>query len=250
MLRDYQNRAVTSVRSSYAVAFCVSIVHAKATAETFARHGYRAAAVHSGLPVAERDRLIAGLGTGEIDVLTSCEILGEGIDIPTIGCAMLLRPTRSLAVYLQQVGRGLRPAPGKSHLTVLDLAGLALEHGLPDEPRHWTLAGTPKRQAGEARSWTCRQCVCLNKAGATFCVDCGAPRPAGSRQFTVDSHAELVELQRQQREREVARLSYRQFMSEPRSRREFEIYRRAHGYRRGWIWRAEQQQAAMFGAPT
>jgi helicase-like protein len=63
----------------------------------------RAAVVHGQLPVAKRDHLIAGLGTGEIEVLTSCEILGEGIDIPTIGCAILLRPPRSLAVYLQQV---------------------------------------------------------------------------------------------------------------------------------------------------
>jgi DNA repair protein RadD len=157
----------------------------------------------------------------------------------------------ALACRLSAAGcRGLRPAPGKSHLTVLDLAGNALEHGLPDEERRWTLAGAPKRPTGEPPGWTCRQCAYLNKAGAMFCANCGSQRPMRPREFPVDPQAELVELQRQQREREVAQLSYRQFMSQPRSRREFEIYRRAHGYKKGWIWHAEQKQAAMFGAQT
>jgi superfamily II DNA or RNA helicase len=251
MAADLSGDAVAEYRSHAdhkpCVAFCVSIVHARATAELFEKSGYRAAAVHGELPVVERDRLIAGLGTGEIEVLTSCEILGEGVDIPTIGCAILLRPTRSLAVYLQQVGRGLRPAPGKSHLIVLDLAGNALEHGLPDEERHWTLAGAPKRKAAEPPlGWTGRHCDCLNQIGTALCVNCGAPRVVRPREVTVDPQAELIELQRQH-EREVAKLSYRQFMSQRRSRREFEVYRCAHGYKKGWIWHAEQQQAAMFG---
>ena len=231
------------------VAFCVSVAHAQATADAFTRSGYRAAVVNGELPMPERDRLIAALGTGELEVLTSCEILSEGIDIPAIGCAILLRPTRSLAVYLQQVGRGLRPAPGKSHLTVLDLAGIALEHGLPEEDRHWTLAGAPKRHSERPPGWTCGQCGCLNAMSAALCVDCGTPRVPRLREFTTNPHDELVELRRRQ-DREITALSYRQFMAQPRSRREFEVYQRAHGYKKGWIWHAEQKQAAMFGATT
>ena len=114
------------------------------------------------LPVEERDTLIYNLGSGAIEVLTSCEILGEGIDIPTIGAAILLRPTKSLALYLQQVGRGLRPAPGKSHLTVIDCAGNALAHGLPDEPHAWSLNGRPRRSIGQQPHWLCAECQCLN----------------------------------------------------------------------------------------
>jgi superfamily II DNA or RNA helicase len=231
-----------------AVAFCVSIEHAEQTALAFQRAGYRAAAVHGKLKRDERDHLVTGLASGEIEILASCEILGEGVDIPTIGAAILLRPTRSLTVYMQQVGRGLRPAPGKDHLVVLDLAGNSLEHGLVDEPRAWTLAGTPKRQSGAQTGWLCSACDRLNPAGAAFCLDCGAARPARPREFTINPHDELVELERQASEQRIARLSYRAFMSQPRTRRELEIYRRAHGYKKGWLWHAKRQQTDMFEA--
>lgn len=227
-----------------AVAFCVSIEHGEATAAAFREAGYRAACVHGGLPALERDRLLAGLASGEIDVLSSCEILGEGVDIPTIGCAILLRPTKSLAVYLQQVGRGLRPAPGKRQLVVLDLAGNAITHGLPDEDRHWTLAGAPKRDASSPAGWVCGECECLNSSGAAFCLDCGTPRPHRPREITIDSETVLVELARRER---LATLSYHAFMSRPRSRDELELYRRAHGYKKGWTWHAAQRQAELFG---
>jgi superfamily II DNA or RNA helicase len=203
--------------------------------------------VHGKLPLAERDALIAGLASGAIEVLASCEILGEGVDIPTIGAAILLRPTKSLCVYLQQVGRGLRPAPGKSHLVVLDLAGNALVHGLPDEPRAWALAGVPKGEGGEPPGWLCPSCECFNPPGAAFCVDCGAPRPARPRELTTDRQAELVELTRRHHERLIAQLSYRALMARPRTRHELEIYQRAHGYKRGWVWHAQQQLAETFG---
>jgi hypothetical protein len=130
---------------------------------------------------------------------------------------------------------------------VLDLAGNSITHGLPVEERNWSLASAPKRQTGQPPGWTCRNCDCLNPPGAAFCLDCGASRPARPREMTVDAQAELVELQHQE-ERRIAQLSYRAFMARPRTRREFEIYRRAHGYRKGWVWHAERQQAEMFGA--
>jgi superfamily II DNA or RNA helicase len=195
------------------------------------------------MPVAERDRLIAGLADGSVEVLASCEILGEGIDIPTISAAILLRPTRSLAVYLQQIGRGLRPAPGKSHLVVIDCAGNAIEHGLPSEDRAWTLADAPKKKfdADEVPGWICPNCDCLNPFSAEFCIDCGEPRPAGTRQLTVNAADEMIEL-KPLSEREIAQLTYHAFMSKRRTRRELEIYRRAHGYKAGWVWHAERHQ--------
>jgi superfamily II DNA or RNA helicase len=231
-----------------AIAFCVSVEYCEQTALAFRNAGYRAAAIHGKLAKPERDRLLAGLGEGRIEILTSCEILGEGVDIPAIGCAILLRPTRSLAVYLQQVGRGLRPAPGKDHIVILDLAGNALEHGLPDEEHAWTLAGAPKRQGEKQPGWLCPDCSCLNAAGALACIDCGVPRPSRPREIVLDPTDELVELQRREQDRRIAQMSYGAFMSRPRSRREFEIYRRAHGYKKGWIWHAEQQHRAFGGA--
>jgi DNA repair protein RadD len=76
--------------------------------------------------MAERDRLIQGLATGEIEILVSCDLISEGLDVPSVGAIILLRPTESLALAMQQIGRWMRPAEGKAHLCVLDHAGNCL----------------------------------------------------------------------------------------------------------------------------
>jgi superfamily II DNA or RNA helicase len=207
-----------------AIAFCVTVEHAEATASQFALHGYRAACIHGGLATVVRDRLLDGLRTGAIEVLTSCEILGEGVDIPSIGCAILLRPTRSLTVYLQQVGRGLRPAPGKACLVVLDCAGNACTHGLPDEEHDWSLDAAPKRAAPD------------------IMVD--ADGEAHRKPLVVDRTAQLVELHRSQLER-ICRLPYRAFVSRQRSDAEIAAYRRHHGYKPGWEFYTKRLMAEL-----
>jgi superfamily II DNA or RNA helicase len=210
-----------------ATVFCVTVDHAEATAQAFRKVGYRAAAVHGKLARSERDRLVAGLASGEIELLTSCEILGEGVDIPTIGAAILLRPTQSLTVYLQQIGRGLRPAPGKSHLTVLDIAGNALIHGLPDDVHQWSLDAAPPRQPPD--------------------LVIGPDGLAERQPIITDTDAELVELSRDRIDR-ICRLPYREFLAIRRASFEVEAYRRAHGYKPGWVWHVEQHQLRAFGA--
>jgi hypothetical protein len=82
-------------------------------------------------PAEERKRLIAGLGKGEVEVLTSFMIISEGTDIPSVGGAILMRPTASLSLYLQMVGWALRPAAVKCEAVILDHVGNILRHGLP-----------------------------------------------------------------------------------------------------------------------
>ena len=87
----------------------------QAIAAAFRNAGYRAECVHGGLPTAERDGLIQGLATGEVEVLACCDLISEGLDVPSVGAVILLRPTQSLALAMQQIGRGMRPAEGKEH---------------------------------------------------------------------------------------------------------------------------------------
>ena len=77
-------------------------------------------------------------------MLTSCDLISEGLDVPNVSAVILLRPTKSLTLYLQQVGRGMRPAPGKAALVVLDHVGNVIEHGLPDQEPQWSLSGVEK----------------------------------------------------------------------------------------------------------
>src|SRR5262249_47488671 len=94
-----------------AIAFCCTIAHAEAAATTFPAAAHPPPCGHGGTPTAERDRLIAGLADGSIEVLTNCALIDEGLDVPAVGAVILLRPTKSLVLHRQQIGRGMRPAP-------------------------------------------------------------------------------------------------------------------------------------------
>ncbi|MCK7581523.1 MAG: hypothetical protein MZV65_41790 [Chromatiales bacterium] len=84
------------------------MAHAEHVAEAFRAAGFQAASIDGTMDDATRAQRIADLGSGALNVLTSCEIISEGTDIPRVSGAILLRPTQSLALYLQQVGRVLR----------------------------------------------------------------------------------------------------------------------------------------------
>jgi superfamily II DNA or RNA helicase len=130
-------------------AFGVTVEHARALAEAFSGAGWHATSVDGSMGIEERDEAFAALGaTGVrriVQILTSCELVSEGVDIPVISGALLARPTLSTALYLQQVGRALRPAPRKDKAVIIDLVGNVATHGLPDDEREWSLNGGLRR---------------------------------------------------------------------------------------------------------
>ena len=156
-----------------AICFCCTIEHADQMAGAFRAAGVRAASVSGSTPADQRKRLIAGLGTGEVEVLSSCMIISEGTDIPSVGGAILMRPTASLSLYLQMVGRALRPAPGKQEAVILDHVGNAHRHGLPTDEREWHLAGRRRREGVSIPIKDCPHCFCSCPSAAHVCPDCG-----------------------------------------------------------------------------
>lgn len=108
-------------------------------------------------PPAEGEKALSGLRSGTVKVLCSCDLVSEGLDVPAIGAVILLRSTKSLRLYLQQVGRGLRPAPGKDALMALDHARYSITHGLPDGPgisgRRLSADVRTSRQRPDAHRW-------------------------------------------------------------------------------------------------
>ncbi len=116
-LDQYRKRA-----SGPAIGFCCSLRHADYMANHFRAAGLKAVAVHSGQSSAPRASSLAALGRGEIDILFAVDMFNEGVDIPEIGTVLMLRPTESAVVWLQQLGRGLRRVEGKV-LQVIDYIG-------------------------------------------------------------------------------------------------------------------------------
>jgi len=129
-----------------ALVFCCSIEHAADVAEAFCSAGFAAASVDGRMPAAERTRRLTDFSRGALRVLTSCELLGEGVDVPAAAVAILLRHTLSETLHLKQIGRVLRPHPDKIAALILDHAGNVLRHGPPERPREWSLLGRAARE--------------------------------------------------------------------------------------------------------
>lgn len=167
-----------------AVTFCCSIQHAEDVAAAFRAAGYTAAAVHGKMDQFDIDQAFLKYGRREIQVITACSLIDEGLDIPAIETVIMLRPTKSLGLYIQQVGRGIRPAPGKTKTIVLDHAGNTGRHSLIDEIRDWKLTGTIEKQSRSESVPAVRTCpfcfACFRPA--PLCPVCGAAQPINSRE--------------------------------------------------------------------
>lgn len=105
------------------LAFCCSQRHASFMADFLSGRGLRAVAVFSGPDSAPRSESLERLGLGELDVVCCVDMFNEGVDLPEVDTVLMLRPTESRVVWLQQLGRGLRRSPGKTHLRVIDYIG-------------------------------------------------------------------------------------------------------------------------------
>lgn len=172
-------------RGKRAVAFAVNVEHSQHIAAQFNANGVPAEHVDGTMDAASRDGAIQRFIAGDTLVLTNCELFGEGFDVPAIEAVILLRPTKSLSLHLQQVGRALRPAPGKAEAIILDHAGNSLNHGLPDDDREWTLADREKRKASDKATVaikTCLECFHVYRP-APKCPQCGHVPEAQGREI-------------------------------------------------------------------
>lgn len=141
------------------VVFCVDVAHSEAVAEGYQAAGFAAEHLDGESSTLERSEALERFRTGETQVLVNCALFTEGLDIPNIECVQCLRPTTSLILHLQMVGRGLRQVAGKEYLTVLDHTENWIFHGLPDEDHEWSLEPVSLRNSRWALSCPdCQHC--------------------------------------------------------------------------------------------
>jgi DNA repair protein RadD len=168
IVREY----LTHARGRRAIVFPVNIEHSRSLVREFQSAGVVAEHVDCDTPKLERERILAGLGSGAITVVSSVGVLTEGFDCPAVEVVILGRPTQSLSLHLQMIGRGLRPADGKGRALIHDHAGNLLRHGFPEDERDYSLTVTPKRTRD---LHTCPICCAIFgsvKADGT-CPKCG-----------------------------------------------------------------------------
>lgn len=158
------------------IVYAVSKKHAANLVDLFNEAGVSAELILGDTDPVERAGTIAKFDTGGLQVLVNVAVATEGFDLPDASCVVIARPTESLALYLQMVGRGLRPKTDDGDCVILDLAGNSLKHGLPEDHRKWTLAPrNPISTVGEAPVVICRHCDVASPAASHNCQSCGKP---------------------------------------------------------------------------
>ena len=217
-----------------AIAFCCSIAHATSVCASFNAAGYRAKLVTGNMPMEERDEAISGLADGRTQILCSVDVVSEGTDVPAVSAAILLRPTQSEALYLQQVGRILRPQPGKIAI-VLDHVGSTLKHGFVDDLRKWSLDSKPRRKNFEGVP-SVRQCPMCFAAfrPQPVCPMCGHEFPVKPKRQLTEREGELREMRRQDA---IERREKRQEIGRARTLPELLALAKKKGYKPGWAYK-------------
>lgn len=153
-----------------------------------------------------REMTIARLEAGVTEVVVNCFLLSYGIDIPRVECVVLARPTRSVVLYLQAIGRGMRPHDGKEHVILIDHGRVVENLGLPTYDRDWSLDGknvnksafdelSESRKTADEKPRHCKECSCvwLTTEDGSNCPNCGwQPTPRAKSVRVAD--AELAEI--------------------------------------------------------
>jgi DNA repair protein RadD len=228
------------------VIFATSVAHSVHLRDEFRKLDALAEHIDGSTPKDERDAILTKLARGNIEIVCNCAVLTEGFDCPDVGCIVLARPTRSLGLFRQMIGRGLRPAPGKGNCIVLDHAGAVHEHGFAEDAVRWTLeparrAAVPahakrKDTGGKSRLCDCPKCGALRTAGEK-CRSCGylpAPKPRA-----VDwQDGDLARLDRNGR---AAKPAFTQ-AERDRWHRELTGYAKERGYKSGWVFHKFQER--------
>lgn len=232
---DAVNHYLKLAAGKRAVAFCTTVAHAKHVAEAFRAAGVPAASIDGSMDKNARAQVIDDLDSGEIMVMSSCAVVSEGFDLPAVEVAIALRPTGSLSLWLQQIGRVLRPAPGKTHATIIDHVGNTSTHGFADDEREWSLTAK-KKKPKVVPTKSCPACFAIHKP-APECPQCGHIYAVAPREQIETISGSLVEIDREAARAEAERLKAHKTreLKACRTRADLERLASARGYRRGWV---------------
>lgn len=228
-------------RDRSTVVFCVNRKHSRHITEEFTARGYTAEHLDGETPVDERAAILARVGSGETQILCNVFVASYGLDIPRLSCAVLARPTKNLTLYLQTVGRVMRPFRDQEDGIIIDHAGAIKENGFADDNHPWSLDGKEKikdrmerqkKEGNEAKELVCPNCSNVFKR-SHVCPKCGHQVVPATEKLPVHE-ADLEEIARgketvaQKRNRTTPKEDKARFYSELR------LYAQQKGRAEGW----------------
>lgn len=226
-----------------AICYCVSVNHSTAMAEEFRSSGISAVHIDGKTPKAERQRIIEDFRNGKIKILCNVDLISEGFDVPDCECAILLRPTKSLTLYIQQAMRCMRYKPGKTAV-IIDHVGNYARFGMPDAERRWTLESKPEKNRQQAESEVkvlqCPECFYTFQPedDVKICPSCGYAFPKKERTIDIKDNAELKNIT-------GFVLEYDDSADQCRNYNDLVKYAKRKGYKPGWAYYQAKQRGFL-----
>lgn len=228
-VKHYQELA----NGEQAIAYCHSIEASLQVKDAFLSEGIMAEHIDAKTPRVERDAIIRKFRDREIQVLTNVDLIGEGFDVPDCSTVVMLRPTKSLSLFIQQSMRGMRYKPGKTSI-IIDHVDNVREFGLPDAKRQWSLSS--KKTSGSQATIKikqCNNCFAVYSPEEKACTECGyVPEIKPPSDYEVDKEAALEQVTKED-------INITLDFREPADCRDMkELYELAknRGYKRGWAF--------------
>lgn len=217
-----------------AIAYCTNVKHSQSVCDLFNSNGIPAVHMDSSTPEKVRNQIMSDYKNGKYTVLCNCNLISEGITLPECDCCMLLRPTQSETLYIQQACRCLTPREGKVAV-IIDFVGNCYTHGTPTEKRIYTLdekmvrVRNPSREP-EVLARECSNCLRVYRGIEPICPYCGWDNKKPRRQIEMEKKAELervLEIKRKQARREVGMAKDKESLIKIAKER---------GYSMGWVY--------------
>lgn len=175
-----------------------NVESSKEVAEKFNDNGYNALQVDGKTPKQQRELAMELFREGKVNILVNAELYGEGVDVPDCECVILLRPTESLTLFIQQTMRAMRYQPNKQAI-IIDHVGNYVRHGLPNTEHGWLEHFNGSNKKSDSKNSIpikeCPECFAVVESAYTICPYCGSEFPKEEvQELTVDETAELEEV--------------------------------------------------------
>lgn len=226
-----------------AIVFETGIRRSMQTALRLKANGVPAAHLDGTVNKKTRKEILDKFRTGEIKVLCNCSLFSEGFDVPDCDGVILARPTKSLSMFLQQVGRGLRPSANKT--IIIDHVKNWSRHGLPDDEREWTLEDKKRNSTEqEVKTKMCSKCFCIYPSRKKECPQCGTPSKNIELENAKEHRLVDIELRKIDKMDLPKKNFYGRFpkndieklIANCHSLKELQYLGKKLGYKPGWAW--------------
>ena len=220
-----------------AICYCATINSSKAMAAEFERNGISAAHIDGDTPKSERADTIEKFRRGELKILCNVDLISEGFDVPDCTASILLRPTKSLTLYIQQAMRSMRYKDGKKAV-IIDHVGNVHRFGLPDQEFEWTLDPKPQNKGRpktdeDFKIRQCPQCFSTHEE-APVCPICGFV-------YTVPKEKVIENAKEARLAKITETVKHYSRAAECRSREELRAFGKMKGYKPGWAYYAAKE---------